>query len=153
MSGVDLVPNIAKGRVAHYASLPAASDALILVLFKAAGLPTDEVLRDADTLAAVKAAAAEADFTNYTRKTLGAVTVTVDDTMNLVNIDCADVVYADAGGTTNNLMGKAAICYDPDTTVGTDTDLVPLGFYSYDGQTDGSTITLVMAAGGPLFAS
>jgi hypothetical protein len=152
MAGTDFIFNIAKGRIAHYASLPATNDALVLVLFKAAGLATDAALKDLDTLSAIKAVATEADFTNYARKTLASVTVAVDDTNDRVNIDCADVVYTNAGGTTNNQMGKAIICYDPDTTTGTDADLIPLGAYSYDGTTDGSTITLTMPTDGPLYA-
>ena len=153
MAGADFVFNIAKGKIAYYAGLPAANDALILVLFKASGLASDATLRDLDTLSAIKAVATEADFTNYPRKTLASVTVTVDDTNDRVNIDCTDPVYTSAGGATNNTMGKAVICYDPDTTTGTDADLVPLGAFSYDGTTDGSTITIVMPADGPLFAA
>lgn len=152
MSGSDFVFNIAKGRIAYYGGLPATNDALILVLFKAASLAADSSLKDLDTLTAIKAVATEADFTNYARKTLASVTVTVDDTNDRVDIDCADVVYTSAGGAANNTMGKAVICYDPDTTTGTDADLVPLGAYTYDGTTDGSTITLTMATNGPLSA-
>lgn len=153
MSGSDLVANVAKGRIAYYGSLPATNDALILVLLKAAGLATDATLRDFDDLAAVLAGTSdEADFTNYARKTLANVTVTIDDTNDRVNIDCDDVVYTSAGGATNNTMGKAVICYDPDTTTGTDSSLIPLGYFSYDGTTDGSTITLTMPVDGPLYA-
>lgn len=153
MSGSDFVANVAKGRIAYYGSLPATNDALILVLLKSAGLATDATLRDFDDLAAVLAGTSdEADFTNYTRKTLANVTVTIDDTNDRVNIDCDDVVYTSAGGATNNTMGKAVICYDPDTTTGTDSSLIPLGYFSYDGTTDGSTITLTMPVDGPLYA-
>lgn len=153
MSGSDFVFNIAKGRLAQYGSLPLTNDALILVLFKAAGLAADATLRDLDTLAQVKSNATEADFTNYARKTLTTVAVTVDDASDTVNITCDNVVYPSAGGAANNTMGKAVICYDGDTTSGTDTDIIPLGAFSYDGTTDGSTITLTMPSNGPLYAN
>lgn len=153
MSGSDIVFNVAKGRIAYYASLPAANDALILVLLKSSGLVSDATMKDYDDLAAILAGASdEADFTNYARKTLASVTVTVNDTDDRVDIDCDDVVYTSAGGASNNTMGKAIICYDPDTTGGTDSSIIPLSAHSYDGTTDGSTITLTMPTGGPLYA-
>lgn len=154
MAGTDLVFNISKGKIAYYAGLPAANDALILVLCKAAGLVADGTLKDYDDLGTLLAGATdEADFTNYSRKTLTTVVVTVDDTNDVVNIDCDDVTYTSAGGATNNTMGKALIVYDPDTTTGTDSTVIPIAAYSYDGTTDGSTIVLTMPANGPLFAS
>lgn len=154
MSGSDFVFNQSKGKIAYYASLPAANDALLMVLCKATGLVSDATLKDLDDLGTILAGATdEATFTNYTRQTLTTVTVTVDDTNDIVNIDCDDVTYTNAGGASNNTMGKALICYDPDTTTGTDSSVVPIAAYSYDGTTDGSTITLIMPANGPLFAS
>lgn len=154
MSGADFVFNTSKGRVAYYASLPAANDALVMVLCKATGLATDIVLRDLTDLGTILAGSTdEATFTNYTRQVLTTVTVTVDNTNDIVNIDCDDVTYTNAGGASNNTMGKALICYDPDTTTGTDSSVVPIAAYSYDGTTDGSTIVLTMPTNGPLFAS
>lgn len=58
--------NAAKGRLAHFVSLPAASDALVVVLLKAAGLEPDDALNNHTSLAAVLAASNdEADFTTY----------------------------------------------------------------------------------------
>jgi hypothetical protein len=131
--------NIAKGRTAYYATLPGANDALIVVLLKASGLEADDTLNNYDTLAALLAAANdEGDFTNYTRKTLGSVTVTVDDTNNRADVDAADITYTAAGGASNNSIAKAIVCYDPDTTGGTDADIIPLTYHDMVFTTDGT---------------
>src|SRR5436189_6450719 len=104
----DGIFNIAKGKIAYYAGLPAANDALIVVLLKSAGLEADDTLNNYDDLAALLAAANdEADATNYARKTVAAgVTVTVDDVNNRVDMDFADQTWAALGGAANNTIGK-----------------------------------------------
>lgn len=146
----DVVANIALGRFVHYATLPAANDALIVVLLKSSGLEADNTLRDYDDLAAVLAAANdEADFTNYARKSVTAsVTVTVDDTNNRVDVDMPDQTWTSAGGASNNTLGKLGICYDPDTTGGTDSTVVPLTWHDFVETTTGSDVTAVLAGAG-----
>ncbi|MEU0469934.1 hypothetical protein ABZ215_38555 [Amycolatopsis sp. NPDC006131] len=145
----DGVFNAARGRIAHYASLPEANDALIVVLLKSAGLEADDTLNNYDDLAALLAASNdEADFTGYTRKTLATVTVTVDDTNNRVDIDAADFVYTSAGGGTNNTIGKLLVCYDPDTTGGTDSSIVPLTYHDCVFTTDGTDQTITLPTSG-----
>lgn len=122
---VAVVPNIAKGKVAYLAGLPAANDALIAVPIHTTSVPTAEQFRDADTLAALLAIGTE--NTTMTRKTLASVTVNVDDTANEVWVDSDNLSYtsgqmAAAGGA----VSKLVICYDPDTTGGTDSALIPL---------------------------
>jgi len=124
----DFVFNIAKGKIAQYAGLTGgANDQLILVVCLSANLETDSTLKDYDTLSALLAGTTdECTFTGYARRTLGSVTVTVDDTNDRVDIDAADPAsYTNTGGS-SQAAGKAIICYDPDTTTGTDADLVPL---------------------------
>jgi hypothetical protein len=118
--------NIAKGKLAYYATLPAANDALIVVLLKSSGLVADSVMVDYDDLAAVLAGASdEADFTSYARKVVTAsVTVTVDDTNDRVDLDFPDQTFVAA--TTGQSLGKLLVCYDPDTTGGTDGSIIPL---------------------------
>lgn len=141
--------NIAKGKVKYYAELPAANDALIVVLLKATGLEADDTLNNYDDLAALLAAANdECDFTNYSRKTLASVTNTVDDTNNWLDTDAADFTYTAAGGATNNTIGKALICYDPDTTGGTDSSIVPLTYHDFTATTDGNDLQVTVAAAG-----
>lgn len=118
--------NIAKGKIAYYAGLPAASDALVLVWLKNANLESDAVLKDYDTLAAILAGANdECDFTGYARRTLSSVTANVDDTGDKVVIDSADPAsYTNTAAA--QVSGAAIVCYDPDTGGGTDADLIPL---------------------------
>lgn len=126
--------NIAKGKIAYYAGLPATNDQLILVWLKNTGLESDAVLKDYDSLGAILAGTNdECDFTGYTRRTLASVTVSVDDTGDKVVIDCADPAsYTNTGAA--QVSGAAIVCYDPDTTGGTDADLIPL-FQTLGGAT------------------
>jgi hypothetical protein len=140
-----LIPNIAKGRVAHLASLPAANDALVWVLFT--GTETDDNLRDADTLAAVIATAVnEATFAGYARLTATGVTVTVDDPNNWVDVDATDPAWSP---TAAQALTRIGLFYDPDTTTGTDADLIPLFIddYALTTPTSGSVAYQVPAGG------
>jgi hypothetical protein len=145
----DGVFNIAKGWVGYYASLPAGNDALIVVLLKASGLEADDTLNNHDTLAAILAAANdEADFTNYTRKTLASVLGTVDDTNNRLDVDAADFTFTAAGGASNNSIGKLLVCYDPDTTGGTDSSIVPVTYHDAVFTTDGTDQQITVPTAG-----
>jgi hypothetical protein len=145
----DGVFNQAKGKLGYYATLPAANDALIVVLLKASGLEADDTLNNYDDLAALLAAANdEADFTNYTRKTLASVTLTVDDTNNRADADAADFTYTSAGGASNNSIAKALICYDPDTTGGTDSSIIPCTYHDCVFTTDGTDQVIALATAG-----
>jgi hypothetical protein len=139
----DFAFNIAKGRTVYYATLPAANDALILVLLVSAGIEADATLKDYDDLAALLAGTSdEATFTNYARKTVTAsVTVTIDDTNDRVDVDMPDPVWTNAGGATNNTLAKLLVCYDNDTTAGTDSAIVPLSSHDFSVTTDGSNLT------------
>lgn len=119
----DVVFNIAKGRVAELAALGAANDALIAVPIETSGIESDATLIDYNDLAAILAAANNEQTSNMTRKTLASVTVTVDDTNNRVDVDAADITWSAATG---NAISAIIICYDADTTGGTDSALVPL---------------------------
>jgi hypothetical protein len=145
----DGVFNVAKGKAAYYATLPATNDALLVVLLKSTGLEADDTLNNHDDLAAILAAANdEADFTNYTRKTLASVTLTVDDTNNRADADAADFTYTAAGGASNNSVGKALIVYDPDTTAGTDSSIIPLTYHDCVFTTDGTDQLIQLNAAG-----
>ncbi|WP_141579653.1 hypothetical protein [Actinomadura sp. WMMA1423] len=145
----DFEFNIVKGRMAYYAALPAANDALIAVLLKSSGLEADGALKDYDNLSVLLAGTTdEATFTNYARKTLTSVTATVDDTNDRVDVDADDLSWATAGGASNNTLGKLLICYDPDTTGGTDADLIPLTAHDISVTTDGTTLNIAFPSGG-----
>lgn len=140
-----LIPNIAKGKFARYADLPNANDALIWVLFT--GSETDANIRDADTLTAVIALAVnEATFAGYARVTATGVTVTIDDTNDRVDVDCADPTFSP---TAAEALTRIGLFYDPDTTGGTDADLVPLFVddFALTTPTSGSVVYQVNSAG------
>lgn len=125
----DVVANIVKGRFARYCDLPETNDAVIAVLLQAAGIEADSVLIDYDTLAAVLAASNdEATFTGYSRMTLANVTVTVDDTNNRVDTDADNPAAQTNSGGAAQGMAKLVICYDSDTTGGTDANIIPMIF-------------------------
>lgn len=140
----DLVFNVAKGRAARYADLPATNDALILVPLEATGLVADSTMRDYDNLSDLLAGSTN-EQTTMGRKTLASVTVTVDDTNDRVDVDCADVTWTAATG---NAVGALVVCYDPDTTGGTDADLIPLSKHDFSVTPDGSDITAQIATSG-----
>ena len=152
--------NIAKGKVNAYTERVVNNDpansALVVVLLKT--VQADATLLDYDTLGDILAAGGgtvnvEANFTNYARKVLTNTELsapTVDDTGNEQYSDAPDQTYTAAGGATNNTIVKALICYDSDTTGGTDANLVPLvacGFTA-NPTTDGNDLVVRIAANG-----
>lgn len=141
--------NISKGKVKYYAELPAASDALIIVPIETTGLEVDDTLNNYDDLAALLAASNN-EQTTMGRKTVTAVTNTVNDTSNVFDSDIADPVWTAATG---NAVGKLVVCYDPDTTTGTDATLVPLTYHDFTATPDGNDITGTVAAAGYYRAS
>jgi len=144
----DIIFNIAKGRLAAYVDRVVANDpansAITVVILKTAA--ADAVLQDLDTLAAILAGASvEADFTNYARKQLTDADLAapaVDDGNDRVDISIPQITFAAAGGAVNNTTAKLLLCYDPDTTGGTDADLVPLAAYDYVETTSGSDLVI-----------
>ena len=133
----DLVFNIAKGRVKAYAELPAANDALIVIPIEAAGLETASTLKDYDDVAALLAGTTN-EQTTWGRKTITSVSIVVDDTNDRTDIDIAGQVWTAATG---NAVGGLLIAYDPDTTGGTDSSLVPLTYHDFPITPDGSDVT------------
>lgn len=143
----DQVFNISKGRGIQYvdnvATNTPANSGLVVVLLKAA--EADATLSDYDTLSALLAVAGntEADFTNYARKVLTDADIsaaTVDDANERVDADIPDQTWTSAGGATNNTTAKLVICYDPDSTAGTDADLVPISHHEFVATTDGNDL-------------
>ncbi|WP_354643874.1 hypothetical protein [Kitasatospora camelliae] len=137
----NIVFNIALAKVAYYASLPAANDALIAVPIETSGIVSDATMRDYDDLSTLLAGASN-EQTTMGRKTLASVTVTVDDTNDRVAVDCADITWTAATG---NAISAIVICYDPDTTTGTDADLIPLTKHDFTITPDGSDVTATIS--------
>lgn len=145
----DLVFNIAKGKVKYYAELPAANDALIVVPIETTGIETDSTLKDYDDLAALLAGSSN-EQTTLGRKTVTSVTNTVDDTNDRFDSDIADQTWTASAG---NAISALVICYDPDTTGGTDSTLVPLVKLDCAFTPDGTDFTAQIAAAGYFRAS
>lgn len=150
MAAGDGVFNVALSAWRTYLGLPAANDALVVVLLKAAGLPAEGTLRDFATLADILASSAdEADFTNYARKIVTAsITITQDNVNDLVDGDLPDQEWNPAGGASNNTLGKILFCYDPDTTGGGDNTIIPLTYHNFTATTDGNPLLARVATAG-----
>lgn len=140
-----LIPNIAKGSLMYYGGLPAASDAIVWVLFT--GTETDANIRDAATLTALIATTLnEATFTGYSRQTATSVTVTVDNTNDRVDLDAADPSWSP---TSAEALTRIAACYDGDTGAGTDANIIPLFVDDFALTTPTSgTVSYTVATGG-----
>lgn len=144
----DFIFNIGKGKINQLAALPNANDAFIVVALKASGLESDATLQDYATLAALLAASNdEATNSGYARKTITSLTVATDNTNNWTTTDMADQTWT-AVATSGGAWGKVLVCYDGDTTGGTDADIIPLGGYDASVVPDGSDITVEINATG-----
>jgi hypothetical protein len=155
----DFVFNIAKGRVGELYNRvdtnDGANSALLVVVLATANLEGDATLKDYDTLEDILAAANdEVTNTNYARKTLtdadlGA--ISVDDTNDRFDYDISDQTWTSVAA--GDGWSKLLICYDPDTTGGTDTTVVPLTAHDFVVTPNGSNITAQVNASGFFRAS
>lgn len=145
----DFVFNIAKGRVAELYDRVKGNDpansALILVPLETSGLESDATLIDMDTLSAVLAGATN-EQTTMGRKTLTdsdlAAIPAPDDTNDRNERSLPSVTYTAASG---NAVSSWLVCYDPDTTGGTDANIVPLT--KFDRAVTPSGVDFVFNAG------
>lgn len=142
----NIVFNIAKGRVVEYYNRVENNDptnsALILVPIETAGLESDATLIDADTLAAVLAGTTN-EQTTMGRKTLTdadlAALPAPDDTNDRYEVSLPNVTWTAASG---NAISKILVCYDSDTTGGTDSNIIPLTMFDFVVTPAGSDITM-----------
>lgn len=135
------VLNVALGKYRTYVELGAANDALIAVVLEATGLESETTMRDHDDLAALLAGTSN-EQTTMGRKTLTTVAGAVDDVDNRYEADSDDIVWLAATG---NATGGILICYDSDTTAGTDANIIPLSFHTWARTPDGSDLTATVA--------
>lgn len=150
----NFVFNIAKGRVAEFYNRVGTNDpansALVAVVLATTGLETDAVLIDMATLAAVVAGTTnEVTNVGYARKVLTDVDLAAfapDNVNDRVDLDIADLAFGAI--TAGDGWSKLILCYDPDTTLGTDADIIPLCAYDAVLTPDGSAITLQINAAG-----
>jgi hypothetical protein len=151
----DFVFNIAKGRVVELYNRVKGNDpansALIMVVLATSGLESDATLKDKDTLAdVVSGATNEVTNTNYARKTLTdadlAALPSPDDANDRYEVDIPDQTFSSIAA--GDGWSKVLICYDPDTTGGTDANIVPLCAYDFVITPDGSNIVVTIHANG-----
>lgn len=128
----DFTFNVALGREVEFYNRVDTNDpansALILAVLASAGLEADSVLKDADTLAAVVAGSTnEVTNSGYARKVLDDTALsayTVDDTNDRILLTLPTQTFTSivAGDSWDKLL----VCYDNDTTTGTDTNIIPI---------------------------
>lgn len=142
----NVVFNIAKGRVVEYYNRVKSNDptnaALILVPIETSGLEADSVLIDKDDLAAVLSGTTN-EQTTMGRKTLTdadlAALPAPDDTNDRYDVSLPSVTWTAATG---NAISKILVCYDPDTTGGTDSTIIPLTLFDAPATPDGNDLVL-----------
>ena len=138
--------NIAKGRIVELynrvKSNDPANSALILVPIETSGLESDAVLIDKDDLAAVLSGSTN-EQTTMGRKTLTdsdlAALPAPDDTNDRFEVSLPTVTWAAASG---NAISKVCVCYDSDTTSGSDANIVPLTLFDAALTPDGNDYQL-----------
>lgn len=145
----NIVMNIAKGRVKEYYARVEGNDpansAIILVPIETSGLESDATLIDKDDLAAVLSGTTN-EQTTMGRKTLTdadlAAVSAPDDTNDRNECDLPTVTWT---GATGNAISKILVCYDPDTTSGTDSAIIPLTLFDFAITPDGSDVQMTGA--------
>lgn len=150
MAWGNLVVNRSLGRVTQFAENVNGNDpansALILIPWSSTA--TGAVIKDLDTVADIEANVntAERAAGGWNRKTLtdaSGITITYDDTNDRVDVDCPDQTWtAVAAG---NDSTDVSFNYDPDTTAGTDANIIPCTLHTFAITTDGSDITALIA--------
>lgn len=142
----NIVFNIAKGRVVELYNRvennDPANSALILVPIETAGLETDATLIDVDTLTALLAGTTN-EQTTMGRKVLTDVDLAAlpapDDVNDRYSISLPTTTWTAATG---NAISKIAVCYDSDTTAGTDANIVPLTMFDFVVTPSGTDIQM-----------
>ena len=148
----NIVFNIAKGRVVELYNRVENNDptnsAIVIVPIETSGLESDATLIDADTLAAVLAGTTNEQST-MGRKVLTdsdlAALPAPDDTNDRYDLALPTVTWA---GATGNAISKLLVCYDSDTTGGTDSNIIPLTMFDFAQTPSGADIQMT---GGTFF--
>ena len=146
----NIVFNIAKGRVIELynrvESNDPANSALILVPIETTALEADATLIDVDTLTALLAGTTN-EQTTMGRKTLTdadlAALPAPTDGSDYYEISLPTVTWTAATG---NAISKIAVCYDSDTTGGTDANIIPLTMFDFAQTPSGADIQMTTGA-------
>lgn len=153
----DFIFNIAKGRIVEFYNRVESSDptnaAFVLVPIETTDIESDATLKDYDDLNALLGAANN-EQTEMGRKTLTdadlAALPAPDDANDRYDLDLPDVTWT---GATGNAISKLLLCYDSDTTGGTDANILPCVAYDFVATPDGSDIVAQVNAAGFFRAS
>lgn len=138
----DLVFNVSVGKIRWYVQqVGVGNAALIAVPLENTALVGDATMRDYATLADILAGASN-EQTTLGRKTITVATDTVNNTADRWEGDVADLVWTTPSG---NQVGAIVICFDPNTTIGTDADLVPLTKHGWVMTPEGDSLTANVA--------
>jgi hypothetical protein len=141
--------NIAKGRVAEFYNRVENNDpstsALIVVVLASSGLEAQSVLQDKDDLAAVVAGATnEVTGTGWNRKTLTDTELASfpapDDTNDRYSVQVPTFNWTPSLGA--DTSASLVICYDADTTGGTDANIIPLTHHDFAVIPDGNQVVV-----------
>ena len=149
----DQIFNIALGRVAELYNRVDLNDPTnaVLTIVVVVSTDTDATVKDIDDLLALLALAltAEVTNTNYARIELVDTDLAAfapDDSNDRVDLDIADQTWTAVAAGDN--WTDLVICYDADSTGGTDVNIVPLCWYDFVITPDGSDITAVINTAG-----
>ena len=131
----NIVFNMAKGRLKELYNRVKSNDpanaAFIIVPIETSGLESDATLIDKDDLAAVLSGTTN-EQTTMGRKTLTdadlAALSAPDDTNDRNECDLPTVTWTAATG---NQISKLLVCYDSDTTAGTDANIIPCTMFDF----------------------
>jgi hypothetical protein len=116
-----------------------------VILIASSGVESDATLKDKDTVADfVSGATNEATNTNGGRKSIsnGSVTLTVNDTLDRVEVDIADQTWAALANDGTGAVSDILIAED---VGGADSSRVPLTMHDFSITPDGSDVTAQVA--------
>jgi hypothetical protein len=148
----DLVFNIAKGRIVELYNRVKSNDpanAALVIIPVDAGSATDAAVRDLDTFALVTSGGVtERSTGGWGRKILTDTELAAwapDDTNDRVDLDIPDLTWA---AVTAGAVTDLIVCYDNDTTAGTDANLIPLTLHDFTITPDGSDVQAIINTAG-----
>lgn len=122
---------------------------LMAVLLQSVDVQADADMANHANLAQIFGAGnVEADFTNYTRRTLSSPSRTVDAVNDRVLLSVASpLTWPAAGGTNNDTLARILYCYLP-SAASSDTLILPLMCTTINVTTDGNDLVITLAPDG-----
>lgn len=143
----SFVFNRAKGRVAEFVTRVDTNDppnsAIVVLVLRAAALEADAVLIDKDSVQDLLSGTTdEATNAGYARLVLTDANITLpapDDANDRFDVALGDLNFGAISA--GDAWAKIVICYDSDTTAGTDANIIPLTCHDFAITPDGSIVT------------